>query len=144
MLIDSHCHLDFFNDEEREQIIQNAISSGVEVMQTICTRFSQFDKILKIAESHNFIYASIGTHPENAHDDFVTAEQLIDACNKFPKIIGIGETGLDYYHSIEHKQIQQKCFREHIIASQITRKPLIIHTRNADEDTLKMLTEAKA
>jgi TatD DNase family protein len=142
MLIDSHCHLDYFPTEEREGIILNALNNGVSVMQTIGTKFSETHKILEIAEKYPFIYASVGTHPENAHDDPVSAAQLIETCNKFPKIIGIGETGLDYYHSTEHKQEQRKSFQEHIIASQETGKPIIVHTRNADDDTLEMLTNA--
>ena len=144
MFVDSHCHLDYFAKEERENIILNAKNGGVKIMQTIGTMFSQSQDILEIATKYDFIYASVGTHPENAHNDFVNAEDIINLCNKYPnKITAIGETGLDYYYSIEHKEMQQKCFLEHIKASQVTGKVLIVHTRNADDDTLKILTEAK-
>lgn len=143
MLIDSHCHLDFYTEEEREEIIKNATSNEVKLMQTINTRISKIEEIIKIANSRDFIYASVGTHPENAHDDFATEEEIIELCKKHKKIIGIGETGLDYYHSTQHKEAQKKCFWEHIKASIKTQKPLIVHTRNADEDTLEMLSEGK-
>lgn len=140
MFIDSHCHLDYFKEEEREKIIQNAFFSDVKIMQTISTRFSQREGLMKIVNAYDFIYASIGTHPENANDDFVTAKELIGYCNTHKKIIGIGETGLDYYHSTEFIKQQKNLFEEHIEASLETGKPIIVHTRNADEDTLSMLT----
>ena len=144
MLIDSHCHLDYFTQEERENIILNAKNAGVGIMQTIGTMFSKSHNIIEIAEKYDFIYASVGTHPENAHNDFVTAKEIVALCNKYPnKITAIGETGLDYYHSTEHKEMQKKCFLEHIKASQITGKVLVVHTRNADNDTMQMLTNAK-
>ena len=141
MLIDSHCHLDYYKKEELEQIISNAKNAGVKLMQTIGTEFSKMDQVLAIANQHPFIYASVGTHPDSAHEDFVTAEQIIEMCKNEPKIIGIGETGLDYYHSQEFTTEQKACFIEHIKASQETGKPIIIHTRNADDDTLQILKE---
>jgi TatD DNase family protein len=143
MLIDSHCHLDYFKEEERDQIISNARQNGVDFLQTIGTRFSKSNEILQIANKYDFIHASVGTHPENAHDDFAKAEDIIALCNQNKKITAIGETGLDYFHSIQYKEEQKKCFIEHIKASQETGKVIVIHTRNADEDTLEILTEAK-
>ncbi len=143
-MIDSHCHLDYYSKEERPLIIQNAFQNGVKILQTIGTKFSKSHEILEIANESEFIFASIGTHPENAHDDYAKAEDLIAFCKKYDKkITGIGETGLDYYHSTEHIEVQKKCFEEHIRASQETGKVLIVHTRNADDDTLSMLTRAK-
>lgn len=145
MLVDSHCHLDYFSDEERLDVIQRARGVGVVLMQTISTKVSEFGKIIEIVEDKPFMYASVGTHPENAHDDFVSSETLIDLCQKYPKkIIGIGETGLDYYRSTETSEIQKRCFIEHIIASQETGKPLIVHARSADDDILKILSQEKA
>ena len=141
MLVDSHCHLDYFKEEERDEIIQNALASNVKIMQTISTKFSQREELMKIVNAYDFIYASIGTHPENAHDDFVTASQMVEFCKSHKKIIGIGETGLDYYHSTEFKQKQKSAFEEHIKAALETGKPIIVHTRNADDDTLAMLKE---
>ena len=125
MLVDSHCHLDYFKEEERHQIIQNAISANVKIMQTISTRFSQREELMKIAND----------------DDFVKAEELTAYCKAHKKIIGIGETGLDYYHSTEYKKQQIELFEEHIKASLETGKPIIVHTRNAEADTLAMLSQ---
>jgi TatD DNase family protein len=144
MLIDSHCHLDFFKTEEREKIIMQAFNAGVGIMQNISTRFSKSHEIIDIANKYDFIYTSIGTHPESASEDYITADKLIEMYNQYPnKITGIGETGLDYYHSVEHKDLQKDLFKEHIKASQETGKVLIVHTRNADDDTLQILSEAK-
>jgi TatD DNase family protein len=144
MLIDSHCHLDYYKEEELEFVIQNAVSNGVKILQTIGTKFSASRDLLKIADKHDFIYISVGTHPESATEDPVSAEEIIKLCNLFPKkITGIGETGLDYYHSTQGIDFQKVCFLEHIKASQETGKVLIVHTRNADEDTLEILSKAK-
>lgn len=96
---------------------------------------------MQIANSHDFIYASIGTHPENANEEYVSAKQLVDFCSQHKKIIGIGETGLDYFHSTEFKEKQIELFRQHILAALETNKPIIVHSRNADEDTLRLLTK---
>jgi TatD DNase family protein len=144
MFIDSHCHLDYFYPEERNDIIKNAKDAKVEIIQTIGTRFSKSNDILQIANTEDFIYASVGTHPEHVHEDFVNAEDIISLCNQNKgKINAIGETGLDYYHSTQYIEEQKKCFLEHIKASQETGNVLIVHTRNADEDTLNILTTAK-
>jgi TatD DNase family protein len=144
MLVDSHCHLDYYSKEDRDLIIQNAVSNGVKILQTIGTKFSASSEILEIADKYDFIYASVGTHPENALIDKVSADDIIKLCNLHSKkITGIGETGLDYYHSTENIDIQKICFKEHIRASQETGKVLIVHTRNADDDTLEILKQAK-
>lgn len=143
MLVDSHCHLDYYPPEQRSEIIKNAREAGVFLMQTISTSISKFPLILEIAELEEFIYASIGTHPENAAKETFSSEYIADICIRHPnKIIGIGETGLDYFHKDYHKKAQQEAFIQHIQAGQKTGLPLIIHTRNADEDTLSILKEA--
>ena len=142
-MIDSHCHLDYFPKEERMQIIENAFKNGVTLMQTIGVEFSKLNDVLEVANLHSNIYASVGTHPDYAHKDLCTTKQLVEACNKYNKIIGIGETGLDFYHSSEHKLKQIECFENHIEAAIITNKPIIVHSRNADTEMFEILLKAK-
>lgn len=142
MLIDSHCHLNFPDfTEDFQDILQNARDNNISHLQTICTRISEFQDILTIARSHEFIYCSIGVHPSNVHlESLVSAEELISLAND-PKVIGFGETGLDYYHSLEYVEFQKRSFIEHMKASQFSGLPAIIHSRNADEDTYYMIKD---
>ncbi|MEM7617611.1 MAG: TatD family hydrolase [Pseudomonadota bacterium] len=143
MLVDSHCHLDFadFNDD-RAAIIQNALDSDVKYMQTICTKIDEFSNILSIAKQYDFIYCSVGIHPnEVANQQKITADEIVKL-SEDPKVIGIGETGLDYHYEYSPKELQQESFKEHIKAAQITGLPVIVHTRNADEDTIDILQKA--
>lgn len=142
MIIDSHCHLnmkEFASD--LDQVIQNALNNGVEYMQTICTNFDDFEEILAIAEKYPNIFASVGVHPHHADQasPHISSEYLIDMLAKNKKVIGLGETGLDYYYEHSNKDNQKKAFITHINASQETGIPLIIHTRNADEDMVEIL-----
>lgn len=141
MIVDSHCHLNMKEFEsDLDIVIENAIKSGVGYMQTICTRLEDFSSILSIAEKYGNIFASVGIHPHYADDNIdVNADSLINLA-KHPKVIGIGETGLDYYYEHSNKDNQKASFISHINVSQETQMPIIIHTRDADVDTIEILT----
>jgi TatD DNase family protein len=145
MIIDTHCHLDFPElANQREDVFQRAAAAGVGRMVTISTHKSRFATYLALANEYPHIYCTLGVHPhhtEEAGED-VTAEQLITAINANPKVVGIGETGLDYYYDHADRAIQQRSFQQHIAAAQETGLPLIIHNRNSDEDMAAMLHAA--
>jgi len=142
MIIDSHCHLNMKEfEQDVEIVVQNAIASGISHMQTICTKLEDIDGIITIIERFPNVFGSVGIHPHEAdaspkHDDLV--EQLIQL-SSHPKIIGIGETGLDYYYEHSNRENQKTAFLAHIHASQATQLPVIIHSRSADGDMLEIL-----
>ncbi|MET0155793.1 MAG: TatD family hydrolase [Rickettsiales bacterium] len=142
VIVDSHCHLDFPDfDGKLTETLAFAEENGVRYMQTICTRVSQFDRIYAVADASPRIWCSVGQHPNNVEQDpFVTKEELLRRC-ALPKTIGIGETGLDYYYEKASRDLQRASFRTHIAASRETGLPLIVHTRDAEEDTLRLLRE---
>lgn len=142
MIVDSHCHLDLIEKQglKLDEIIKNSKQNNVRILQTICTKISALDEILHYTKLHDFIYASIGIHPCNvAMEPKITAEEIIKICNSEEKVIGIGETGLDYYHDKSAIDLQKISFLEHIKASQINRLPTIIHSRDADLDMIEIL-----
>ncbi len=142
MLIDSHCHLDFpdFADD-LDGIVARAEAAGVGRIVTISTRVRQFDRLLAIAERYPNVYCSVGTHPHQAdEEDGIPAEELI-ALTKHPKVVALGEAGLDYFYDNGSPQAQARGFRAHIAAARVTGLPLVIHTREADEDCGKILDE---
>ncbi len=145
MLVDSHCHLDFADfAEERDAIIQRALDAGVEKMITICTRVKKFDQILTVAESYDQVYCSVGTHPNNAHEELdVTADELVRLA-QHPKVVAIGEAGLDYHYDYSTPEAQRHGLLTHIEASRRTQLPLVIHARSADEDMAALLREETA
>ncbi len=140
MLVDSHCHLDFdVFDEDRAETIQRAKDAGIGTMVTICTRVTRFDDILKIAQTDPNIWCSVGIHPHQAEEEpTVSPEDLIERANH-PKVVGIGETGLDYYYDNSPRDMQKANFLAHIAASRETQLPLIVHTRDADDDMANIL-----
>jgi TatD DNase family protein len=142
MLVDSHCHLDFADfAEERDAIVQRALDHDINRLVTICTRVKRFDDIIRIAEQYDSVYASVGTHPNNAHEELdVSAEDLI-RLSEHPKVVAIGEAGLDYHYDHAPRLAQVQGFRTHIAASRATGLPLVIHARSADEDMISILTE---
>ncbi|MDG1286435.1 MAG: TatD family hydrolase [Rickettsiales bacterium] len=145
LIVDSHCHLNFSDfEEDFDAVLANAAEAEVGLLQTICTRMSEFETIHKIALDHEQIYCSVGVHPCNVQEaPLVTLGELVEAADK-PKVIGLGETGLDYFHSIDHVSLQKESFRIHIEASRQTGLPVIIHCRDAEEDTVAILKEEKA
>jgi TatD DNase family protein len=142
MLVDSHCHLEFPDfAPEQDQVIARARAAGIGHMLTISTRVDRFDVIARLAEAHDDISCTIGTHPHSADDEVdVTTEQLV-ALARHPKVVGVGETGLDYYYDNSPREIQQEAFRRHIRAAIELDMPLIVHTRDADADTIRILRE---
>ena len=142
MLVDSHCHLNFPDfKEDLDGVISRAREAGVGIMQTICTDMGEFDEVHGIAQRYEGIYCSVGVHPnDSGAQEIAKAEELI-AKTSSPKVIGIGETGLDYHYETSDRAIQKVSFLEHIKAARVTGLPLIVHTRDADEDTVQILTE---
>ena len=144
-VVDSHCHLDFpdFADE-LDAVIARAGDAGVGLMVTISTRVRQFERVLAIAEAHDTVYCSVGTHPHNAGEETdVTAEELIRLA-AHPKVVAIGEAGLDYFYDHSPRADQEAGFRTHIRAARETGLPLVIHTRDAEDDTARILREEMA
>ncbi len=142
MLVDSHCHLNYNGlIEDQPAVLNRARAAGVTAMLNISTRESEWDAILATAEREPDVWASIGIHPHEAdgHADMDTAKLLTRADH--PRVIGIGETGLDYYYEHSDREQQKRSFRAHIAASRISGLPLIVHTRDAEEDTLAILRE---
>lgn len=142
MLVDSHCHLEFKEfHQDITDVLNRAHSSGVGVILTICTYISEFYKIVEIAGLSDNLYCSIGAHPDNVVEEgLYTAAQIAALCAS-PKVIGIGETGLDFYRGFESKDQQIESFKEHIKAAQTTGLPLIIHIRDSADETLEILRE---
>ena len=142
-LVDSHCHLDFRDFEgDLDDVVQRAREAGVGTMVTICTHLSRFDRVRAIAERYDDIWCSAGVHPHEAdgEGEAATADALA-ALAADPLVVGIGETGLDYYYEHSSRERQQASFRNHIAAARDTGLPLIVHTRDADEDTAEILAE---
>ncbi|WVT74838.1 TatD family hydrolase [Sinorhizobium chiapasense] len=142
MLIDTHCHLDFPDFEaERDAIVARAHEAGVEQMITISTRVKRFETILSIAESYPNVFCSVGTHPHNADEELdITTEDLV-RLSAHPKVVAIGEAGLDYFYDNAPRDAQAEGLRRHIAAARETGLPLVIHSRSADEDMAAILTE---
>lgn len=142
MLVDSHCHLDFPDfAEERAAVVARALGVGVSRMVTISTRVKRFAQIVEIAESFDEVYCSVGTHPHNAAEEMdVTAAELV-RLSQHPKVVAIGEAGLDYHYDKSPRDAQAAGFRTHIAAARETGLPLVIHARSADEDMAAILEE---
>ena len=141
-IVDSHCHLDFPDFEgEIPNLVSRAEEAGVKRMVTICTRLKNEPKVRKIAEEFNAIYYAAGTHPMSASTEpLATVDQLIKIA-QHPKMVGIGETGLDYHYTAESADIQKTSLKIHIEAARETNLPLIIHSRAADEDMAAILKD---
>jgi TatD DNase family protein len=142
MLVDSHCHLNYKGlAEQQGEVLDRARAHGVTAMLNIATRESEWDDVLAAAERNPDVWASVGIHPHDAdqHPD-VDTEKLVDRA-AHPRVVGIGETGLDYYYDKSDRARQQDSFRRHIHASQATGLPIIVHTRDAEADTLALLGE---
>ncbi|MGB3810994.1 MAG: TatD family hydrolase [Parvibaculum sp.] len=142
VLVDSHCHLDFPDfAAEVDDVVARAQAAGVGLMVTISTKVSEFDKILAIAERFPNVYCSVGIHPHEAASEPETDTATLVKLAAHPKVVGIGETGLDYYYEHSPREPQMRCFLAHIAAARETGLPLIVHTRDADEDTAAVLTQ---
>ncbi|QUM71190.1 TatD family hydrolase [Sphingopyxis granuli] len=142
MLVDSHCHLNYKGLAERQgEALARARERGVTAMLNIATRESEWDAVLAVAEANADVWASVGIHPHDAdsHPDVDTAKLVERAAH--PRVIGIGETGLDYYYDKSDRGRQRDSFRRHIHAAQQSGLPIIVHTREAEADTLALLGE---
>ncbi|MGI9475588.1 MAG: TatD family hydrolase [Hyphomicrobiaceae bacterium] len=143
MLVDHHCHLDFPQfEEDRGEMIARAHTAGVGLMVTICTRIRNLDNLLAISHAHPSVYCSVGTHPHYADEELDISADEIARLAQHPRIVAIGEAGLDYHYQKSSKEGQADGFRRHIRAARETGLPLEIHTRDADEDTIAILEEA--
>ncbi|HWE73922.1 MAG TPA: TatD family hydrolase [Stellaceae bacterium] len=142
MLVDSHCHLDFATEDERAGIIARARGAGVRTLLTISTKLHEFAGVRAIAESDPDIWCSVGVHPHEAEIEPAAAEALIGLTNH-PKVVGIGETGLDFYYEHSPCEQQAQVFRAHLTAARETGLPIIVHTRDADPETIAILQEEK-
>lgn len=142
MLVDSHCHLDFPDfAEERDAVVARAAAAGVGMMVTISTRVKRFDEIRAIAQAHDNVWCSVGTHPHNAGEETdVTTDDLV-RLSAHPKVVAIGEAGLDYFYDKAPRDAQAQGLRRHIAAARQTGLPLVIHSRDADDDMAAILTE---
>jgi TatD DNase family protein len=148
MLIDSHCHLDLLAATAPEYtpdaVIAEAHSLGVTAMLCVSVTLEAFPAMLALVERLDGVYASVGVHPNEREGSDPSIEELVRLANSSPRIVAIGETGLDYFRSEGDLEWQRQRFRRHIQAARATGLPLIIHTRDADEDTLRILREEKA
>lgn len=145
MLIDSHVnlHAAAFADDQAE-VIDRARKAGVGLMVTICDRMESFPKVLAIAENNADVWCTVGVHPHEAKDHLdLSAADLIQ-CARHERVVGIGETGLDFFYDLSPRDVQARVFAAHIVAARKTGLPLVVHTRDADEVTAQMLEEAHA
>ncbi|MBI5909925.1 MAG: TatD family hydrolase [Betaproteobacteria bacterium] len=144
MLVDSHCHLDFEEYSGRiPQILESMARNQVTHALCVCVNLADFARVLALAESHRQLFASVGVHPDQAEDASPEVSELIERA-RHPKVVAIGETGLDYYRRNGDLEWQRARFRTHIRAARECGKPLIIHTRDAGEDTLRIMREERA
>ena len=142
MLIDSHCHLDFPElAADADGVVARAKAAGVGVMLTIGTELARFPSVLAVAERFDNVWCSVGTHPHESGTELVTDPAPLLAHTDHPKVVGIGETGLDYYYELSPRPPQIESFRAHIAAARIAGLPVIVHTRDADDDIIAVLED---
>ncbi len=145
LIVDSHCHLDYDGlYENLPDVLKRAETAGVGLVLSISSRVRNAAKIIGIAEAHENVFCTIGTHPHNAHEELdVTVAELV-ALAQHPKVLGLGEAGLDYHYDLSPREAQMTGFRNHIEAARETGLPLVIHTREAEDDTARVLEEEMA
>jgi TatD DNase family protein len=142
MLVDSHCHLDFPDfAAELDAVVERARAAGIGRMVTISTRVRRHAQVLAIAEKFPDIFCSVGTHPHNAHEELDIGSDQLAEIAKHPKVVAIGEAGLDYHYDNSPRDAQEQGFRAHIAAARTTGLPLVIHSREADDDMARILEE---
>lgn len=142
MLIDSHCHLNYKGlIEDQQNVLERARSAGIDLMLNIATRESEWDAVLETALRESDVWATVGIHPHEADEHpHIDTAKLVERAGH-PRVVGIGETGLDYYYDHSDRDRQQRSFRAHIVAARETGLPLIVHTRDAEEDTLAIMRD---
>lgn len=142
MLVDSHCHLDFdVLADDIDGVLARARENGVSHCVTISTRIRRFETLLAIAEKHDNVFCSVGTHPHNAHEELDISIEEIVALSQHPKCVAIGEAGLDYHYDSSPRDAQAQGFRNHIAVARQTDLPLVIHARAADDDMIAILED---
>ncbi len=144
-IVDSHCHLDYEGlAENLPSMLKRCADVGVGLMLSISSRVANFSRLREIAEAHDTVFCTVGTHPHNAHEEpDVTVADLVKL-TQHPKVVGIGEAGLDYHYDLSPREAQMKGFRTHIACARETGLPLVIHTREAEDDTARVLEEEMA
>ncbi len=144
-IVDSHCHLDYEGlADQTDAILARSEAAGVGLMLSISSRVKNFPRLLALTEPHDNVFCTVGTHPHNAHEEVdVTVAELVHL-TKHPKVVGLGEAGLDYHYDLSPREAQMLGFRNHIAAARETGLPLVIHTRNAEDDTARVLEEEMA
>ena len=145
MIVDSHCHLDYPNlYEQLDDVVRRADYNQVKYLLTICTTLESFEKIKLIVKRYKNIYGTFGIHPHEAKNyTNIDSRFIYELKNKYKKIIGIGETGLDFYYNHSDKETQKKSFVEHIIAASQLDIPVIVHSRNAETETFEIIKSEK-
>ena len=142
MLIDSHCHLNYKGlVDDQQGVLDRARAAGISGFLNISTRASEWDAVIATAERNPDVWASVGIHPHDADDHADMGEGVLLAAAAHPKVIAIGETGLDYFYDHSDRKVQQALFRTHIAVARASGLPLIIHTRDAEDDTLAILRD---
>jgi TatD DNase family protein len=142
MLVDSHCHLDFADfGDERSEVLARARRAGVGTFLTICTKISEFNVIQALAEAEDDVWCSLGIHPHEAASEPATDAATLSALAQHPKVVGIGECGLDFYYEHSPRERQETVFRAHAVAARESGLPLIVHTRDADAETAAILAQ---
>lgn len=142
MLIDSHCHLEYEGlVEDQQGVLDRARAAGIGGFLNISTRQREWDRVVATAERHADVWASVGIHPHEADQHADLGEAALREATAHPRVIGIGETGLDYYYDKSDRAVQQALFRTHIAVARETGMPVIIHTRDAEDDTARILEE---
>ena len=142
LIVDSHCHLDYDGlADHLPDVLQRCDAAGVGLVLSISSRVKQFPRLLALAEAHENVFCTVGTHPHNAHEELdVTVADLVRLTNH-TKVVGLGEAGLDYHYDLSPRDAQMTGFRNHIAAARETGLPLVIHTRQAEDDTARVLEE---
>jgi TatD DNase family protein len=143
MLIDSHCHLDYFSETERPDVLARAAAAGVGEMVTIGTTLAQSQRLPAIAETQPNLWCTIGIHPHHAGEEPVPTPEAVAAMTSHPRVIGIGESGLDYFYDRSPRDVQRAGFRAHIRAARLAGLPLAIHARDADQDVADILQDER-
>ena len=141
MLIDSHCHLDMFPAEERAALLARAATAGVGEMVTIGTRLGQSRQLIELAAATPNVWCTVGVHPHNAGEGPAPEPEALAAMTRHRKVVGVGESGLDYFYDKAPRAAQQASFRAHIKAARMCGLPLVIHARDADDDIAETLQE---
>ena len=143
MLIDSHCHLDYFTDAELPAVLTRAAAAGVGEMVTIGTTLAQSGRLPPMTEAHASLWCTVGVHPHHAAEAPIPTPETLAAMAQHPRVIGIGESGLDYFYDKAPRDIQAANFRVHIQAARLAGVPLCIHARDADDDIASILQDER-